>query len=63
MSKNVGNIDRAVRILIGLALIAWGLTSGTWWGAVGAVPLLTALMGFCPLYAPLGINTCPRNRT
>ncbi len=60
MKKNAGNIDRAIRVVIGLALI--GLTvTGTIgvWGWIGIVPLATAAMGFCPLYTLLGMNTCP----
>jgi hypothetical protein len=60
MKKNAGNVDRAIRVVIGLALI--GLTvTGTIgvWGWIGIVPLATAAMGFCPLYTLLGMNTCP----
>ena len=60
MKKNAGNIDRAIRVVIGLALI--GLTvTGTIgvWGWIGIVPLATAAMGFCPLYTLLGMNICP----
>ena len=58
--NNVGSIDRIVRVLIGLVLI--GLTlSGTIgvWGWIGVVPLATGLIGWCPAYTLLGINTCP----
>jgi len=58
MGKNVGNIDRIIRIIVGLALIGAGYFYQTWWGAVGAIPLLTAIIGWCPPYAVLGINTC-----
>ncbi len=62
MTKNVGGLDRVIRILVGLALIAWGflgLEGGGRWVAVviGLVPLVTALIGFCPLYKPFGIST------
>jgi len=59
MTKNVGGIDRILRIAIGLALIAAAAT-GTLglWAYVGVVPLLTGLMGWCPPYALLGFNTC-----
>ncbi len=57
--KNEGGIDRAVRILLGLGIIAWGYLNQNWWGAVGLVPLATGLMGWCPAYTLLGINTCP----
>jgi hypothetical protein len=61
--NNVGNIDRVLRIVLGLALI--GLTlAGTIgaWGWIGVVPLLTAALGTCPLYTVLGFSTCPNRR-
>ncbi len=57
MKKNIGTVDRVLRIIAGLGLIAYGVVYQNWIGAIGAVPLLTALIGFCPLYCPLGINT------
>lgn len=58
MKRNVGNIDRVIRIVIGLAILLAGFYFGSWWGAVGLVPLLTAAIGWCPLYLPLGLSTC-----
>ena len=60
MEKNMGGIDRAVRILVGLALIALSLT-GTigLWGWIGVIPLATGLFASCPLYKLIGVNTCP----
>lgn len=57
MKQNIGSVDRIIRILVGLALIAWGLWAQSWWGAVGLIPLGTALIGWCPGYAPFGIST------
>ena len=57
MNKNVGGIDRIVRILLGLALVATGLYTQSWWGAVGLVPLITGLVGWCPMYLPLKVST------
>lgn len=59
MRKNVGTIDRAIRVLAGLALIASALM-GYFdpWGWIGVVPLLTGLSGFCPAYLPFGISSC-----
>ena len=45
------------RKLVGLGLIAYGVVNQSWIGAIGAIPLLTAFVRFCPLYCPLGINT------
>ncbi len=59
MKQNVGGIDRILRIVIGLVLIGLAATGTVgWWGWLGAVPLLTGLMGWCPPYALLGFNTC-----
>lgn len=59
MTRNEGSIDRTLRILLGLALIAMVFIGPqTPWGWVGLVPLLTGLVGFCPLYRLVGINTC-----
>jgi hypothetical protein len=59
MKQNVHNIERGVRIVIGLVLISlafWGPESP--WGWIGVIPLATGLLGWCPPYAMLGINTC-----
>lgn len=59
MKQNVGNIERGVRILAGIVLIALAATGTVgWWGWLGVVPLLTGLVGWCPPYALLGISTC-----
>ena len=58
MNKNVCGIDRILRILIGRSLVGWGVYAQSWWGAIGAVPLLTGLAGWCPMYLPFGLKTC-----
>jgi hypothetical protein len=62
MKANVGGIDRILRIVVGLALIAWALMGGPVWAWIGVVPLATAAIGFCPLYPLIGMNTCPANK-
>ncbi|WP_018413101.1 YgaP family membrane protein [Methyloversatilis thermotolerans] len=59
MKSNVGGIDKILRIVVGIALIALAAmgTIGVW-GYIGVVPLLTGLFNFCPVYPLLGINTC-----
>ncbi len=57
MKKNVGSVDKIIRIILGLVIIAYGIVESSWWGLIGLVPLLTAFMGFCPLYAPFKIST------
>ena len=59
MTANVGTIDRAIRILAGLALIAWvAFFNGPVWAWIGVLPLATGLLKFFPTYSLLGINTC-----
>lgn len=62
MKTNVGGIDRVLRIVVGIALIIWAVTGGPVWAWIGVVPLATGLIGFCPLYPLLGLNTCPTNK-
>ena len=62
MKKNIGSIDQFTRVAVGVVLLALVLVlEGTarWWGLVGLVPLLTGLLGRCPLYSVFGISTCP----
>jgi Inner membrane protein YgaP-like, transmembrane domain len=64
MKTNVGGLDRILRIVLGLALIALTLTGTIGvWGWIGLVPLATAAFGFCPLYTVLGMNTCPMKKS
>jgi Protein of unknown function (DUF2892) len=65
---NEGTIDRVLRVIVGVALLAWFYVDqgqGFWHYAklIGIVPLLTGLVGTCPLYAALGISTCPLTKT
>ncbi len=62
MKLNVGGIDRVLRIVAGLALIAWALLGGPVWAWIGLVPLATGASGFCPLYPLIGLNTCPMKK-
>ncbi len=56
----MGGIDKWLRILVGLALIAWAVLGGPVWAWIGVVPLATGLFNFCPLYRLIGVNTCRR---
>ena len=60
MTRNVGSIDRGLRIAAGLLLLGLGAFGPFgWWGLIGLVPLATGLMSSCPAYSLLGMNTCP----
>ena len=59
MERNIGNVERAVRVVVGLGLLSLVFVGPqTVWGLVGIVPILTGLTGWCPPYSVLGINTC-----
>ena len=66
MTKNVGTLDKILRLVIGILLIAYAIPLGfpqtgwNWMGWSGVIPLLTAGIGFCPLYQIIGISTCLR---
>jgi hypothetical protein len=57
-TTNEGTLDRGFRAVLGIALVALAVTKGMTWAWIGVVPLATAVAGWCPLYALLGINTC-----
>ena len=65
MKTNVGSLDRILRVIVGLALIAFALgavalgTGLNWLGWIGLVPLLTGAVGTCPLYSVFGLSSCP----
>ncbi len=60
---NEGTVDRALRIIVGVVLLAMFFmypgASWRYWTLIGVVPLLTGLVGTCPLYSILGMSTCP----
>jgi hypothetical protein len=65
VKANVGGIDRALRVLVGLGVLSLLVVlegGARWLGLIGLVPLLTAVLGYCPLYALLGISSCPLER-
>ena len=59
MTPNVGTIDKWLRIVVGVALIALAIFGVIgWWGYIGIVPLATGLVNFCPAYKLIGMSTC-----
>ena len=63
IKSNEGTIDRSLRVVAGLILIGLAATGTVGlWGWIGVIPLATGLIGWCPLYTLLGINTCPRRQ-
>jgi hypothetical protein len=57
MKPNVGGVDRTVRVVLGLVIIAVGLAYRSWWGLIGLLPLLTGLFKVCPGYWPFKFST------
>lgn len=58
--KNEGMVDRSIRVILGVVLISLVFIGPqSPWGWVGLVPLITGIIGFCPLYKIIGLNTCP----
>lgn len=63
MKTNVGTVDRVIRIVVGLVLIALVFVGPqTPWGWIGIIPLATGLISSCPLYSLLGLSTCPMKK-
>jgi Protein of unknown function (DUF2892) len=65
VTPNVGPFDRILRIVGGIALLAWAFLGTSDWhmlGWIGLVPLATAAIGWCPAYSIIGVNTCPAKR-
>jgi len=61
MERNESSVDRAARIVLGIVLLSLVFVGPeTPWGLIGIVPLVTGLIGFCPLYRVFGLSTCPR---
>jgi hypothetical protein len=58
MTRNVGSVDKTIRVVVGLLIAVLGIYFQSWWGLVAIVPLATALLNFCPLYTLVGCNTC-----
>lgn len=59
MKQNIGNAERVIRAIVGIGLISLVFVGPqTVWGWIGVIPLATAIIGWCPPYALLGINTC-----
>jgi len=61
---NLGDIDRMLRVTVGITLVGLTYTNVVGlWGWIGAVPLLTGLIGWCPAYKLIGLKTCPVKRS
>lgn len=57
MTKNIGKVDKVVRLVLAVAIAVLGIVFKSWFGLIAIVPLATALVGTCPLYLPFGVST------
>ncbi len=60
MVKNIGNTEKVIRVIVGLALLSmllWVEGNAKWWGLIGLIPIATVVVSWCPIWAVLGINT------
>lgn len=58
MKKNVGGLDRILRVSIGVIVVLTGVYFQSWWGLIGLAPIFTGTIGWCPAYVPFGISSC-----
>lgn len=63
MTPNVGGSDRTFRIVLGVVVVGLGIFFKSWWGALGMLPLVTGLLGWCPVYVPFHMSTSLRPAT
>ena len=63
MEKNIGTVDRVIRVVLGLAIIGAGVYYQSWWGVIGAIPIITALVNYCPAYTLIGVSTKAKIKT
>ncbi len=61
MNKNVGSIDKVIRIILGIIIAGIGIYYQSWWGLVAIVPFATAFINFCPIYPIFGISTSKKD--
>ena len=57
MKKNVGSIDKTIRIILGVIIFGAGIYFQSWWGLIGIIPFMTVIMGSCPIYQIFGISS------
>lgn len=58
MNRNLGKIDRGLRIILGVIIFAWGMLNNSWLALFGLIPFLTGIIAWCPLYCPIKFSTC-----
>lgn len=62
MKKNMGSLDKNIRLIFGIAIIVIGFLFNSWWGLIGIIPILTSISSFCPFYVPLKMSTIKKDK-
>lgn len=57
MKKNMGSLDKTLRLIVGIVILIIGYLNSSWWGLIGLVPIITSLTSFCPFYVPMKLST------
>ncbi len=63
MKKNIGKIDKTLRLIIGIIILVLGIIFKSWWGLLGVIPVITSFLNYCPLYCPLKISTIEKEES
>ena len=64
MKRNVHTVDKIIRIIVGLILLSLCILGPkSWWGLLGLIPLITGIIGNCPIYSIFGFSTCSSQKT
>ena len=61
MKKNMGRLDKTLRLVVGILILVVGYLYESWWGLIGLVPIMTSLTSFCPFYIPFKLSTIKKN--
>ena len=62
MKKNMGSLDKNLRLVAGIVILLVGYLNSSWWGLVGLVPIITGLVSFCPAYLPFNMSTLKKSK-
>ncbi len=62
MKKNMGSLDKNLRLVVGIIILLVGYLYSSWWGLVGLVPIITSLVSFCPAYLPFNMSTLKKSK-
>ena len=62
MKKNMGSLDKNLRLVVGIVILLVGYLNSSWWGLVGLVPIITSLVSFCPAYLPFNMSTLKKSK-